>query len=798
MEGCPCRRTLEGESFYEMAQNDPPRSSRRVRGEEPPTILEDPHDNPTYTRELSMLKKKGGVGGKFNVSACKWDYFPKKMNRYMSRGVRDKHNESVFNGINDLYDNKHDFENDTRQNNSAAYQLLNLHSLERLMEDKMMCRCAVDTEIDSFISFCSQRRDTELTCDVLKELKNKWKVSHKRSNKIKINVEHIGIEPIMSIECPMCNKKQCIDNQMTRFHGENYDGKASKHENCSWYASNVKLVLGTLASGMGASDMSSFVSFLGLPNVQSFSRTQFHRIELRIGKFLREVAETSMQAALEIEVQNTLKNIGIKIEDWKKYVHSIGLTTSYDMGWNKRSSGNRYDSLSGFAFLIGCLSRKIILAQVTSKACSVCTAAEGKGSTPPVHECPMNYHGSSKGMEAEGALSLVLQLDRQSDSKLFIEKMVTDDDASIRAIVAHAKNPKSKGRLPLHIPEPRFLADPSHRTRVVARAIFALATLNLDQSECRTIDAMRFKRYFGFMLKQARNLTIEEMSVKFKAVVEHLFNNHLFCSPEWCKPLRAAKNKTNDLPICCPVDLGDRLPSPDSPEPNETPQWYYRSKEEHPKLYSQILNAYAPYTTPERIAESNHPYDTQLNESLNNVVSRYAPKNRTYGTTMSLSNRIAIVIGVHNLGHLGFWKEVYHLIGLPMSTDLHNNLLRKDGRKDLKRKYNEKKEVKSKRAKKNHDKTKDMIKKQIADAKRGATYRSGIALEDIIPKSVVDLENDLRKEGKVRCKFYGCHGVKHRTKASKDCTYHKYKKNSLLKSAMDAKLRSLYPHCYGE
>ena len=102
--------------------------------------------------------------------------------------------------------------------------------------------------------------------------------------------------------------------------------------------------------------------------------------------------------------------------------------------------------------------------------------------------------------------------------------------------------------------------------------------------------------------------------------------------------------------------------------------------------------------------ESNLPYDTQLNESLNNVVSRYAPKNCTYGTTMSLSNRIAIVIGVHNLGHLGFWKSVYELIGLPMLSDLYSNLLRKDGRKNLKCKYNEKKEVKIKRAKSNHDK----------------------------------------------------------------------------------------------
>ena len=31
----------------------------------------------------------------------------------------------------------------------------------------------------------------------------------------------------------------------------------------------------------------------------------------------------------------------------------VPLTVMYDMGWNKQSSGNKYDSISGHAFLIG-------------------------------------------------------------------------------------------------------------------------------------------------------------------------------------------------------------------------------------------------------------------------------------------------------------------------------------------------------------------------------------------------------------------------------------------------------------
>ena len=52
----------------------------------------------------------------------------------------------------------------------------------------------------------------------------------------------------------------------------------------------------------------------------------------------------------------------------------VGLTISYDMGWNKRSSGHRYDSLSGHAFAIGAYSRRIIDFVVFSKRCSICSS----------------------------------------------------------------------------------------------------------------------------------------------------------------------------------------------------------------------------------------------------------------------------------------------------------------------------------------------------------------------------------------------------------------------------------------
>ena len=81
-------------------------------------------------------------------------------------------------------------------------------------------------------------------------------------------------------------------------------------------------------------------------------------------------------------------------------------------------------------------------------------------------------------MEADAALSLGMKIDTKSGSKIYIEAFITDDGSSLKAILFHdlTKNKTGTGKLPLHIPEPIWLADPSRRIRVVARKMFAFIT----------------------------------------------------------------------------------------------------------------------------------------------------------------------------------------------------------------------------------------------------------------------------------------------------------------------------------
>ena len=139
------------------------------------------------------------------------------------------------------------------------------------------------------------------------------------------------------------------------------------------------------------------------------------------------------------------------------------------MEWQKKGTGHTYDSNSGHSYFIGVRGGKVVQFLVYSKKCSICDVAIALGEEPQDHEdCPRNYRtGSSKAMEASAALDLVKQFHALG---IDIESVVSDDDSTMRAHLTH----DGKGKLPPHTPVLSFLADPSHRTKVISAPIFAL------------------------------------------------------------------------------------------------------------------------------------------------------------------------------------------------------------------------------------------------------------------------------------------------------------------------------------
>ena len=129
----------------------------------------------------------------------------------------------------------------------------------------------------------------------------------------------------------------------------------------------------------------------------------------------------------------------------------IALTCSVDMGWQKRSSGHSYSSLSGVMFFIGVHTRKPIYLEVLSKVCSGCK----KDLSVDEHKCVKNYDGSSKGMEAHACRIMLQNFYEKHKGVCYIGTLVSDDDSSMKAHCQHKSNINKKGCLSEHVPVPK-------------------------------------------------------------------------------------------------------------------------------------------------------------------------------------------------------------------------------------------------------------------------------------------------------------------------------------------------------
>ena len=82
------------------------------------------------------------------------------------------------------------------------------------------------------------------------------------------------------------------------------------------------------------------------------------------------------------------------------------------MGWQQRSSGNKYNSVvSGHALCIGGYTRKILDYRIKSKVCNVCDRGGAIWYKKPIkhdHVCSKNHKtGSSKAMKPGVGVEMV-------------------------------------------------------------------------------------------------------------------------------------------------------------------------------------------------------------------------------------------------------------------------------------------------------------------------------------------------------------------------------------------------------
>ena len=202
------------------------------------------------------------------------------------------------------------------------------------------------------------------------------------------------------------------------------------------------------------------------------------------------------------------------------------------------------------------------------------------------------------------------------------------------------------------------------------------ASVNLTMTK---VDAKRIGKNFGYFVRTLQTIEESEYEDNAKAIIDHHFDIHTHCRVRWCK----RKNMTDE----------QRLQS----------QRFYRnteSSEADSKLYAHLHTILAKYASLERLREVAHGMDTNCNESLNNTISYFAPKNRVFCATRSLHNRVAIAIGINSMGFAAYFQRLLKALGIAVTANVEHWLQVREtirNRRLLKAKSNDTKKLRNKR-----------------------------------------------------------------------------------------------------
>jgi hypothetical protein len=387
----------------------------------------------------------------------------------------------------------------------------------------------------------------------------------------------------------------------------------------------------------------------------------------------------------------------------------------------------------------------------------------------PPHQCWKNHEGSSGSMESAGALELVVEA--FDKNKVVIKRLCCDDDSSIRADcqwsnttyllnnntqvlpkvpISRGKNKgklqdrQDKGKLPGHVPEPLFVADPNHRRKGLTGELIKLDTSKADTRMTMTrMDTTRIGKNFGYMARTLKDIPETQFVDAGKACLEHHFDCHLYCGP-WCK----RKDQTE--------------------EQRNASVKYYRSKEKDAKLYALLLDKLERFISEDRLKEMAHSLDTNMNEAFNQICTWFAPKNKVFAGSCSLPNRISCALGINSLGVEAFFKRLFKMMGVPLTPNVAYYLQTIEKSRVQRLEKLKTKESKKNKNKRKYDKlAKHTLQAKVELRKREGTYRRGMNLDE-----VVETEHPNKKSKRVSAAKYCeyCGSKDHLTRRAKNCT----------------------------
>ncbi|CAC5370053.1 unnamed protein product [Mytilus coruscus] len=207
-----------------------------------------------------------------------------------------------------------------------------------------------------------------------------------------------GLSGILMIRCDLCDTVT--------------DVQTGKRGPTGSYDINTKATIGMIHAGIGPIHLQNLLAECNLPSI---SENTLRKKEKELSKQIGEVANTSCRIAQEEE---------------KAQSNNSNVEASFDCGWRKRGSGWNYNSNTGHSTFIEKESGKVMSFDLRSKTCETCEYHQSRKETVPEHDCQLNWHRSSKAMEADMAVAMAHRL---KDDRCEIKVVHADNNASTTA-----------------------------------------------------------------------------------------------------------------------------------------------------------------------------------------------------------------------------------------------------------------------------------------------------------------------------------------------------------------------------
>jgi hypothetical protein len=552
-----------------------------------------------------------------------------------------------------------------------------------------------------------------------------------RRKTLDFTVESVGVASIPIIVCSHCGRETHSSPAKTTF------GRLFENRRClTDYAVNFLYVLGFLTVGDGSWEAQRILGLLDLLNLTTMEKQTFTKVENKVSSFIVRIAEDTMKRNLIAGVEASLDNQvqGFDFERWKKAVlnDTVSLvpdqyafvSAGTDMVWQQRRTAK--DSLSGHALLFGTNNRSPIWYCLKQKSCKICSLHRKRDDGVPEHNCTINHNGSSKSMEPLAVVDMVTDLYDCFYTR--VKYLITDDNSTMKAncwwsnedykkhygtyptvIDKTGKQRKRKctGKLRYPVHQPDFLGDPNHRVKTVCNSIKTLQKKNAkDTAGCLEIDTLRISKNFAYFVRTLSMVPEEDWGRCSVSVIDHHFDKHDNCGA-FCR----RKDETE--------------------EERKNSNKFYRDVEKDKPLYDALYTTIGDYLTVERLKEVAHCYDTNANESINNLIAWLAPKNKYLSGTATLRTQIATAIGIQSLGFDNFFRTLFEVMGIDMTDGTEYWLTKADCTQEKKKEKQLSVDAKKKQKKIYYDTLKKKTEQACSDIEKGiGYYRAAVTKAD--------------------------------------------------------------------